>query len=367
MILFFSIIILVYGVFMVLLIYGFDQTESFQTKNEAPKISFSIIVPFRNEAKNLPLLLESFSKLNYPKQLFEVLLVDDSSTDSFLLEKYDFAASVLNSIKFSNSPKKDAISTALLHAKNLWIVTTDADCVVQTEWLFTLSNFIQKSDLEMVAGTVNYKTRSGFLAHFQEIEMATLQGVTIGSFGIRQQFMCNGANFAYKKSFFEELNGFEGNNNLASGDDVFLLQKALKFSKKVGYLKNKNHIVVTNSEKSWSDLFQQRVRWASKSTGYESAFGKILSLVVLLGNLSLVLGLVLVVLGTIYFINFIILFFIKIFVDFCLLYKSNRFLNTNVYKYLILSFLLYPFFSTIVGLYSIFGKFSWKGRSFNAL
>lgn len=349
---------------MVLLIYGFDQSESFETKNEIPKISFSIIVPFRNEAKNLPLLLESISKLNYPKNLFEVLLVDDSSSDEFLLEKYDFEVSVLNSVRFSNSPKKDAISTALLQAKNLWIITTDADCIVQTEWLLLFSNFIQNSDFEMIAGAVNLNPRNGFLAHFQEIEMTTLQGVTIGSFGIRKEFMCNGANFAYKKSFFEKLNGFEGNENLASGDDVFLLQKAIEYPEKVGYLKHRNHIVRTNSEKTWSDLFQQRVRWASKSGSYNSVFGKFLGIIVFLENFCLVLGLVLGVLNNFYIIDLLILFLIKIVFDFCLFCKANLFFENKVSKYLFFSMLTYPVFSSMVGLYSIFGKYSWKGRRF---
>jgi hypothetical protein len=71
------------------------------------------------------------------------------------------------------------------------------------------------------------------LDHFQQLDLTSLQGATIGSFGLNKAFMCNGANFAYTKSLFEKLNGFDGNNKIASGDDVFLLQKAVeKFPEK---------------------------------------------------------------------------------------------------------------------------------------
>jgi hypothetical protein len=64
------------------------------------------------------------------------------------------------------------------------------------------------------------------LHHFQQLDIASLQGATIGSFGINKGFMCNGANFVYQ-ILFQELNGFHGNDTIASGDDVFLLQKRL--------------------------------------------------------------------------------------------------------------------------------------------
>ena len=79
--------------------------------------------------------------------------------------------------------------------------------------------------MEMVASGVCYVPKKDFLSAFQNLDFLSLQGATIGSFGINQPFMCNGANFAYSKQFFKELNGFQGNETIASGDDVFLLQR----------------------------------------------------------------------------------------------------------------------------------------------
>ena len=78
--------------------------------------------------------------------------------------------------------------------------------------------------------------------------------------------MCNGANLAYTKTLFKAINGFEGNTNIASGDDVFLLEKAIKRNKNtVHYLKNTDATVFTKPVKNYSALISQRKRWASKT------------------------------------------------------------------------------------------------------
>jgi len=231
--------------------------------------------------------------------------------------------------------------------------------------LLTLDNYIQLHDTSMIAGAVTYDCAHSLLHHFQQLDLASLQGATIGSFGIKKGFMCNGANFAYTKSFFQKLNGFEGNDSIASGDDVFLLQKAIaQFPEKVHYLKSENTIVHTKPLDNWNSLFQQRVRWASKTSSYQSSFGKALGLIVFGGNLSWLLVLGSWFLGLNAFQNFFLVCVLKFSVDTILIYKTNYFLNNSKMRYLILSSLFYPFFSTSVALYSLFGKYEWKGRRF---
>src|SRR6187431_2167044 len=246
MILFLLGIAIVYVLTISWLIYGFTKINHFEYIGSSPKTSFSIIVPFRNEAENLPVLLENFSKLNYPTDLFEVILVDDFSSEEFQVSGFKFQVSVVKNIRVTNSPKKDAITTAMEIVKTDWIITTDADCMVPENWLLTLDNYIQLNPVSMVAGAVTYD--------------------------------CN-------NSFFQELKGFEGNSAIASGDDVFLLQKARSlYSEKAAYLKSKNTIVTTKPTNEWKSLFYQRVRWASKTTSYQSIFGKRLGLLVFMMN-----------------------------------------------------------------------------------
>ncbi|RTZ04212.1 glycosyltransferase [Flavobacterium sp. GSP6] len=358
-------VLLIYAVFIGLLIYGLIKVNTIDYIGLQPKTKFSIIVPFRNEAENLPILLDSLSKLNYPMELFEVILVDDESEEVFSVPCSLFRVRIIKNIRISNSPKKDAIVNAMQIVNADWIITTDADCVVDKNWLLTLDNYIQLHDVAMIAGAVTYDCGNSFLHHFQQLDLASLQGATIGSFGINKGFMCNGANFAYTKSFFQKLNGFEGNDSIASGDDVFLLQKAIaKSPEKVHYLKSRNTIVTTKPLNNWKSLFHQRVRWASKTSSYQSTFGKGLGLLVFAGNLCLVIGAGCWVLGVIPFLNIVLLFLLKFLVDAVLIYETNSFLTKTKIRYLILSSLFYPFFSTSVALYSVFGKYEWKGRRF---
>ena len=368
-------ILVVYCFFILQLIYGFDKIKMFVNTNDKPKTAFSIVVPFRNEAKNLPKLLQSFSKLNYPHELIEIILVDDFSTDNsericiqWRMNHDSLDTTLLENLRLTNSPKKDAIGRALPIAKHDWIVTTDADCIVDKNWLLTLDNFIQQNKkVEMIVGAVLYKTKNNWFHQFQQMDLLSLQGATIGSFGIGKPFMCNGANFAYTKKLFHELKGFGGNFEMVSGDDVFLLQKAIaKAPDKVHYLKNSASIVKTKPENDLYALFMQRVRWASKTSSYSSIYPKMLAVVVLMMNLNLVVVCISIPFHEIAIgiQNLAIVFLIKYCIDFILLFKTNSYLRDGKFLLPLASSLIYPFFCSWVGLYSLFGSFTWKDRSF---
>jgi cellulose synthase/poly-beta-1,6-N-acetylglucosamine synthase-like glycosyltransferase len=362
----------IYVIFILQLIIGCIKIKSFNRTDEKPKTAFSIIVPFRNEEKNLPKLLESISKLNYPKELFEVIMVNDFSEDNsegvyikWRMKNGLIETTLLENLRLSNSPKKDAISRAVPIVKNEWIITTDADCTVNKNWLLTLDNYIQKNVAEMIVGAVIYKTKNNWFHNFQQLDLLSLQGTTIGSFGIGKPFMCNGANFAYTKKFFNEIGGYGGIDNHASGDDVLLLQKAIfQDTSKVHYLKHPEIIVKTKPENDLYTFFMQRVRWASKTSSYKNTYAKILAVVVLLMNISLIVSCGLWVAGKVEIWNFSITFFLKYTIDYILLLKANKYFQKNKILLPLVSSLLYPIYTVCVGLYSLLGSFSWKGRTY---
>src|SRR5574343_104100 len=362
-------ILALYVVLIVQLILGYNKVKSFKTiAAAAPKTAFTIIVPFRNEAKNLPKLVASFSKLNYPHELIEIIMVDDFSTDlsericiRWRMEHDTIDTTLLENLRLTDSPKKDAIARAIPIVKHNWIITTDADCTVPKNWLLTIDEYIQQHQPEMIIGAVTYKTKNNWFHQFQQLDLLSLQGTTIGSFGLGKPFMCNGANLAYTKKFFTELDGFNGNQNRVSGDDVFLLQKAIKQSpEKVHYLKHPQNIVKTKPKNDLFDFFQQRVRWASKTTGYQSTYAKLLAVLVFLMNLGLVVGLWFVVCGCLETSIWLGVFSAKYLVDYVLLYKANRYLGKARWLLPLASAVVYPFYSSLVGVYSLFGRFSWK-------
>ncbi|MCF1190966.1 glycosyltransferase [Mangrovimonas sp. AS39] len=371
-ILVFSIVTIVYLIVIGRLIAGFEKVEKFHLEEIKETTSFSIIIPFRNEAENLTVLLESLSQLDYPKLMIEVLFVDDESTDTSVMviehfkKTHAFEYSILKNNRKSHSPKKDAINTAIVQAKHPWIITTDADCKLPKYWLSSFDGFIQKNKSVLVAGPVTYFNKPSFFHKFQTLDFLSLIGTTIGSFGMKKPFMCNGANLAYKKSLFKSLNGFENHDHLASGDDVFLLQQAgEKYPDEVHFLKSEHALVETQPTANFKALKNQRIRWASKTGHYGSAFGKGLALLVFAANMVMVTGIFLSIFGLIPLVTFIKLFFLKSAIDFFFLYKMTRFTSQeHLLKSFVFSTLIYPFYCSAMAIFSLRKQYVWKDRTF---
>src|SRR5690606_261137 len=133
------------------------------------------------------------------------IFVNDASEDtskatvSGAIKTSKFSIRLLQNKRVSNSPKKDAISEAIKESKFEWIVTTDADCELPKNWLKTLDAFIQMNNPVMVCGPVIYESNRSFIENYQQLDGFGLQTVTIGSFGLGNPLLCNGANLAYKK------------------------------------------------------------------------------------------------------------------------------------------------------------------------
>ncbi len=357
-------------------IWGFSHVSEFELENIPAKTKFTVVVPFRNEAKHLGKLLRSIEALNYPNHLFEVILVDDESKDNslevinnFILKsahKTKYNLHTISNERQTTSPKKDAITLAIKQATNTWIITTDADCELPKYWLASFDEYIQKTKAICIAAPVDYVNLNSFLNQYQILDILSLQGATIGGFGLGQPFMCNGANFAYKKSLFIAVNGFNGNTNIASGDDIFLLEKVRKtHPKQLHYLKCKQAIVTTQPQPNWQGLLAQRIRWAAKTTAYNNWFGKLTGFIVLLMNF---LAITVLLLFFIDFLNFKILLWlwlVKFIIDLVLIFKSASFFNKkHILKSYFLSFLIYPFFSLYVVFFASFSGYNWKGRYF---
>ncbi|MGZ0016139.1 glycosyltransferase family 2 protein [Yeosuana sp. AK3] len=366
-----TIITIVYVLWITSFVYGFEKVKPFKLSNLQSKTKFSVIIPFRNERKNLSRLLESIQSLQYPNQLFEVIFVDDDSEDNSVdIIKNSVTSngniSIISNERSSNSPKKDAISKGIKQAKFPWIVTTDADCILPKYWLNGFDAFIQKANPKCIAAPVAFNIKSGFLNRFQTLDFLSLQGATIGGFGIEKPFLCNGANFAYEKATFMEVNGFEGNANIASGDDIFLLEKITKrYPKQVKFLKCEQAIVTTNAQQSWKELFNQRIRWAAKTSSYNHWFGKLTGLVVLLMNSLVIAAILLFCLGALKGSVLFYFLFIKFNIDVLLIYKAASFYNQKkLLPSVFISFFIYPFFSFYVAFLSIFKGYKWKNRPY---
>ncbi|MGI9533279.1 glycosyltransferase family 2 protein [Lutimonas sp.] len=374
-----AVICIFYCILILYFIKGFNSLESQNDPDySSAKNSFSILIPFRNEEQHLSNLLQSLSRLDYPEQSFEIVMINDESSDKSveIIEQATGLYSNLNlvlldRIKTGTSPKKEAIEQGIHAAQHEWIITTDADCTVPKNWLLAFDKAIEKQDPNLLVAPVTYKVAKGFLHKFQSLDFISLQGITMGMFGLSnhkniEPFLCNGANLCYRKKSFLDVNGFSGNKDLASGDDVFLLEKMqTQFPEKVHFLKAVDAIVYTSPKHTFNELIQQRVRWASKTSAYKHPFSKLVGLLVFLTNLSLITGFVLGLRGNISWLHFGFIFLLKFNVDFILLYKTSDFFEQKeLMQSYFMSSLLYPFFTVLVVLLSFKNNFTWKERRY---
>ena len=338
----------------------------------------SVIIPARNEAENIGACLNSIVNQTYPQLLFEVIVVDDFSTDrtaeivnSFagknvsLVSLKDFAKEELNSYK------KKAIEIAISKAKGELVVTTDADCIVQKKWLETIASFYEKHNPVFIAAPVAYfPSPSGeglgvrFLKIFQSLDFMTLQGITGASVYKKFHSMCNGANLAYEKKVFLEVDGFTGIDTIASGDDMLLMHKIFNlYPDKVLFLKSRDAIVQTRPANSLQEFVNQRIRWASKADKYTD---KKITGVLLLVYLFNVWILLLVILSFFYpyiFGWFIGVMIAKTIIELFFLYPVSKFFNKE--KLLWWFPLAQPFhilYTIIAGWLGKFGSYKWKER-----
>jgi cellulose synthase/poly-beta-1,6-N-acetylglucosamine synthase-like glycosyltransferase len=338
---------------------------------ETTKTPFvSIIVPVRNEEKNIKNLLQDIENQEFNKNYFELIICNDASTDAtvsiiegFQIEtKADIRLLNLEVKENNTSPKKRAITTAINEAKGELIITTDGDCRMGKKWLSSIVDFYQKTDAFLISSPVTFteNTQPNWLQKMwnsiQIIEFGSLVGSAACAMQWQTPNMCSGANLAYKKTAFEEVNGYAGNEEIASGDDEFLMHKIAKLHpEKVQFLKQFDAVVETDGHTSFRSFYSQRKRWASKWKHYTNWQPTALAVYIFLVNTiaitSLLSG------------NYVLLA-LKFVPEFMFLASVVIFLKKQKTLFFIpITQLIYPFYVVFFGLV-VQGKneYSWKER-----
>ena len=357
---------------MLSFIAGFYRIPEETSQTKAPVNDFSIIVPFRNEEENIEMIIESINRIEYPTNKFEVIFVNDNSDDFSLqiankvLKFTSFNYSVISQSKDVNG-KKAALTLGIENAIHPWIITTDADCTVQPLWLKLYDQKLQEKEVVMLAGPVNYySSGKGFIDTFQKLDLSGLMGTTIGSFGIEQPIMCNGANLLFSRKAFNDVSGYDSNMHISSGDDMFIMEKfKKKYPGKLRFLKANSATVYTSSTVGFKEFINQRVRWSSKSTQYGSKFIKVIATFVGLANLFMIILFFLALFG-ICLDQVLPIIGLKLLMNFWLIKIASNFLNDKkrLYYYPIVS-ILYPFYIIAITIIAQFYTFEWKGRRYD--
>jgi cellulose synthase/poly-beta-1,6-N-acetylglucosamine synthase-like glycosyltransferase len=341
------------------------------TTNESlPHELISIIIPFRNEEKNIIANLKSIESQFYPEDKFEVIYVDDSSEDKSLdllkrnIKKNNIRVLSVPDDFSKNAHKKRAVRYGIENANGMIIVTTDADCIYDEEWL---SSLLQTFDsvTGFVSGPVEFETDDSLFSEFQKLEFAGLVLCGAGLIGAGHPTICNAANIAYRKKVFDEVGGFKDQMNLSSGDDELLMQKISKDSDfKVKICIDKKAIVKTYANKTIGDFYQQRKRWASKGLFYDNK-SLVLKLILIY---AFYVGLIMqIILGltfhSLFLISFLSSIILKVLFEFRILSKGKEILFSDLQlKYLLVAEIFQIPYIIFTGLIGAFGNYFWKSR-----
>ncbi|MFT3826010.1 MAG: glycosyltransferase [Chitinophagaceae bacterium] len=370
----FFLLMVVYAILIEYYHRAWKQVPAFEPPVKELQTFISVIVPMRNEAANVQQLLHSLYQQQYPKHLYEVIIVNDHSTDDTwsLLQQVsypDFNYQSINLADHADSTaitahKKKSIETAIGLAKGVLIITTDADCRFHENWLYTIASFYETKQAKFIAAPVKITTNRSVLSVFQSLDFITLQGITAASVYKRFHSMCNGANLAYERSAFYEVNGFAGIDNIPTGDDMLLMHKIFKrYPEQVFYLKNTAAIVTTTPALTWKEFFHQRIRWASKADRFDD---KRIFWVLLLVYIVNVCFLVTAIAGCwkdIWLFFGLLLLVAKVLIEFLFVQSVARFFGqSGLMKYFPLLQPLHILYTIIAGWFGKFGKYEWKGR-----
>ena len=339
--------------------------------NAPPATKISIIIPARNEEENIAACLDSIIHQNYPAHLFEVLVVDDHSTDhtNKIVSSYLHKNVKLICLKDFigpneiNSYKKKAIEIAIQQSTGELIVTTDADCIASYKWLSTIEAFYEARNPEFIVMPVAINSSSRFIEIFQALDFMTLQGITGASVYKKFHSMCNGANLAYTKKAFIAVDGFKGIDNIASGDDMLLLHKIYtSYLNGIAYLKSTEAIIQTQPVHSVGQFFNQRIRWASKADKYDDKRIFVVLLLVYFFNVWILL----VGIGAFFFpiaSHLFILLIVKTIVELLFLFPVASFFNQlKLLRWFPIAQPFHVLYTVIAGWLGKFGSYQWKER-----
>ena len=328
-----------------------------------PLPSVSILVPARNEAENISPLLDDLARQHYT-QGFEIIVIDDHSTDGTVKEVERTPGNVRLISLEQGQGKKAAISKGVANATGEVIVTIDADCRVGENWLVSMMKPFADEAITMTFGPVTYGG-DAFSDRLQALELWSLVGVGAATWQMGMPTMCNGANLAYRKSAFEAVGGFKGSQDISSGDDEFMLQsvKAKFGAAAIKFVKDPFAVVSTQASHTLKDFVHQRRRWAGKWNLHKAIGPKLLALTVFGFHLSVLLAVVGWAVGSIPTGGFFAGLGLKVFSEFLFLRTVSGSMRMPFpYFGFVCWQLWYSVYAVGIGLAVQRGGFVWKDR-----
>jgi len=347
-------------VIFLIFLFIFLKLKSVQNpKDHTYKLAISVIVAAKNEEDNIKELITSLKIQNYPNEKFEVVIVDDNSTDStfnFTQEEI-LGYSNFSVIKAENKKyegKRGALQIGIEKSKYDYILITDADCIASDNLLIAYSNKFS-ANFDFIFGVSPFRQTKSIVNKIACFDNLWVHILSFAFANIGLPYSASARSFGFRKSSFLKINGYKFTTDTLSGDDDLLLREAIKHRNKIGTITEKNAFVYTNSKSSLREFIRQKSRHISTSNYYAP---KILFLLGIWHLLNIIM-LFSIVLTPIYG-NIFILIIIKLLGDVIIIkVLMNKFGYSFKFIEIIHLQILYEFFVITNYLKGSLGKNKW--------
>ncbi|MBK8954511.1 MAG: glycosyltransferase [Saprospiraceae bacterium] len=338
------------------------------------KLTCSIIIPARNEEENILSCVQSCLRQKDLQIPPEVIVVDDQSEDDTYdvlkdLEHPQFKLMRLGVYKRTTikGSKKKALAYGINHAQGEIILTTDADCLVQEKWAGGLLAYFEQSKVQLMSGPVGIHNPQSFLDYFQALDFSGNGLINAAGIHAGTHYLCNAANLAYRKDAFLHSCAFDNNYEIASGDDIFLIEKIkLNHPDGISFAPCSDVLVETHALPGWRALISQRLRWAGKLRLMKNLKLSFLSAFVWIQRAGMFISLALVLYSDTY-LSWILAtatLIIPCISDFILQFHATKLYQINHWKKWFLPvWIVHNFYYLGIGLISCLPvSINWKGR-----
>jgi cellulose synthase/poly-beta-1,6-N-acetylglucosamine synthase-like glycosyltransferase/peptidoglycan/xylan/chitin deacetylase (PgdA/CDA1 family) len=244
----------------VVLVFGFavHQVRAAKRRPSAPTYlpPVAVIVPAYNEAVGIERAVRSLAASDYPD--FEVIVVDDGSTDDTTEIVDGLALARVRLVRKENGGKASALNTGIAASRAPVVVMVDGDTVFEPEALQRLVQPLADPIVGAVSGNTKVGNRRGLLGRWQHIEYVTGFNLDRRMYEVLQ---CTptvpGAIGAFRRAALEEVGGVSG-DTLAEDTDLTLAIG--RTGRRVVYAPDAR--AWTEAPSSLGDLWRQRYRWS---------------------------------------------------------------------------------------------------------
>lgn len=232
-------------------------------------VTVGVVVPARNEAANLPRLLASLDAQS--KQAFDLVLIDDRSTDAThdIMRRHAAAhRGRVTVVRLSEAdripgmnPKQNALAHGVKATDGTIILFTDADCEVPPNWIEEMTWCYRDSSVGLVIGPIITRQDRGATSRFHAFDHIFKFAYTAGSAGIGLPTGGFGNNLSVRRSALDAIGGVESVGYSTTEDAALIAAVRTRSGFTARALFSRRSLVTTEPLGSLREIAAQEVRW----------------------------------------------------------------------------------------------------------